>query len=925
MAELAALGLASNIVQLVQFGSSLFAKTRQIAHSAHGVGEEEIEIEIIAKDLQALHLKVKQNDARLGNSPPDATLNELRRACCHIADSLLSIITDLKSQNPQGNKWGSFKQAVRMVRKEKDIRALEKRLAKLQTQIGTHLITMLSSQQSSIVSYLERLNKNTIRLEMTTTHNIDLLRAELLDVLKQAPSEISSLPLAHVSDKLADLSREGSSLEKQQEILDTLDFREMDSRYSSIKKEHEETFQWIFKNPDLGFFEWLKTGNGVFWIEGKAGSGKSTLIKYLVKADYTRAALREWAGDCQLLMASHFFWAGGSTMQKSQEGLLRTILFQVLRKYPNLLPNVCVKRWKNEKQPYSSNWDYDELVETLDLISRQTLSHTRFCFFVDGLDEFSGHQQSLVELVNNVATSPSIKICVSSRPWNPFVKAFDSKVPQLKLETLTKGDIQKYVDDKLSTRLSSADYGTDERREIAEQIVSRARGVFLWVYLVIDSLLRGLDEGDDIKDMRRRLDCLPDDLEDFFKRILLTIDKVYLEQTAKIFLIMLNSRESLPAMAFHYLEQEDIDTQYALKAPIEEMPEDERERISQKTKIRINARCRDLLEVTIYPSAELFRKYQVSFLHRTVRDFFLETTAINDILKPATNASFDPHLSLCRMMLSVAKITPRSKPKASERLGKEMMESAFIYEREQIREHQPSPQGLEEFILLDELQRVWKEQSCELYRSRWITDVVDPLESDRKAHQVDDKEFLRVSIRMGLLLYVRHRLGREPKSLEGGRARLYLLYSLAAPFEGSFGPPDQGARYPELELLHLFLEEKHLDPNEQAGDETVWTLCVKYALSHKIATVEYSSKRICGAMKLLLKHGADPNARCWHPGDGKTTISILQGLYPTQATAFHQLANTNLSGLLELPAPESPQRRKKSPIRALMDRFRSKD
>jgi hypothetical protein len=143
MAELAALGLACNIVQLVHFSCSLFSKTREIARSAHGVSNEENEIEIIAKDLEALHSKVNQDVAQPGTSAPDVTLLDLRGACCKIADDLISIIEDLKARNPQGNKWGSFKQAVRLVRKERDIQALERRLEKLQAQISTHLITTL--------------------------------------------------------------------------------------------------------------------------------------------------------------------------------------------------------------------------------------------------------------------------------------------------------------------------------------------------------------------------------------------------------------------------------------------------------------------------------------------------------------------------------------------------------------------------------------------------------------------------------------------------------------------------------------------------------------------------------------------------------------------------------------------------------------
>lgn len=146
MAELAALGVASSIVQLVHFGASLFSQVREVGRTAHGICEEEIELEAIARDLKTLLLKLKPNTAPARCtqvSSDEHTLNELTRPCRALADELLRIIDDLKVKDLHYRKWKSFKQALKHVRKEKDIRDLEIRLAKLQAQISTHLITTL--------------------------------------------------------------------------------------------------------------------------------------------------------------------------------------------------------------------------------------------------------------------------------------------------------------------------------------------------------------------------------------------------------------------------------------------------------------------------------------------------------------------------------------------------------------------------------------------------------------------------------------------------------------------------------------------------------------------------------------------------------------------------------------------------------------
>jgi hypothetical protein len=49
-----------------------------------------------------------------------------------------------------------------------------------------------------------------------------------------------------------------------------------------------------------------------------------------------------------------------------------------------------------------------------------------------------------------LATFPSIKICLSGRPWPVFEDAFKS-CPSLRLQDLTRKDITLYVDEEAST------------------------------------------------------------------------------------------------------------------------------------------------------------------------------------------------------------------------------------------------------------------------------------------------------------------------------------------------------------------------------------------------------------------------------------------------------------------------------------------
>lgn len=107
-------------------------------------------------------------------------------------------------------------------------------------------------------------------------------------------------------------------------------------RQESIHDNFEGTFQWIYEPPQDAdrpwdsFATWLTEGRGIYWITGKAGSGKSTLMRMLHENKRTLELLRTWRNDLPLVTASFFFWNSGSDMQMSQDGLLRSILLQII-------------------------------------------------------------------------------------------------------------------------------------------------------------------------------------------------------------------------------------------------------------------------------------------------------------------------------------------------------------------------------------------------------------------------------------------------------------------------------------------------------------------------------------------------------------------------------------------------------------------
>lgn len=61
---------------------------------------------------------------------------------------------------------------------------------------------------------------------------------------------------------------------------------------------------------------WSRVGRGIFWVSGKPGYEKPTLMKFLADNPQTRAALVDRAGDRRVVVTSHYFWWYGTAIQE---------------------------------------------------------------------------------------------------------------------------------------------------------------------------------------------------------------------------------------------------------------------------------------------------------------------------------------------------------------------------------------------------------------------------------------------------------------------------------------------------------------------------------------------------------------------------------------------------------------------------------
>lgn len=240
----------------------------------------------------------------------------------------------------------------------------------------------------------------------------------------------------------------------------------MNDRQGFIIDAPSDTFQWMLDPGNYGgFTQWLVSGNGIFWVSGKTAIGKSTFMKHISQDSQTLHLLASWSRPKPCVVLSHYFWGSGHALQKSLEGLLRSLISQILSHNYELVatafPSVIVNTETSRTTNYE--WGLDELVAAFKNITRDDNIPLRICIFIDGLDEYDGDHLSLVELLQSISSPLCIKMCVASRPLNVFVDAFGHNTQNIQLEDVIEKSshmsdmVGNSPDTASSTNFSSAE------------------------------------------------------------------------------------------------------------------------------------------------------------------------------------------------------------------------------------------------------------------------------------------------------------------------------------------------------------------------------------------------------------------------------------------------------------------------------------
>ncbi|KAK3902737.1 hypothetical protein C8A05DRAFT_15235 [Staphylotrichum tortipilum] len=602
------------------------------------------------------------------------SLSELSVLCERDCAEITTIVERLRASHHPSSRWSTLRMTVRLLWKKNEIEQLEARLGKIQKAVLTEMCNLSTIYHDLHSKDLAAFRRESESLGVQHTTQLKAIESALQKLVdrgdKGLTASSAATELFTVQRMMAHVRLSERNITKELAIISSLGFESRTVRHGAISPAHRETFQWVFRTkpkpeeqeatvsnaadsredtPNL--LDWLKHGGGAFWVSGKPGSGKSTFMKFIADHPATRSALSHWAHPLPAVVASHYFWGSGTEMQRSLQGLLQTLLYDIFRHCPDLIRVTCPSRWETEDQKPQPPWTLTELRTVLEASSAQSQIACKFCFFVDGLDEFDGEHIDFCETLIAMTDSPNLKLCVSSRPWNVFEDALgQEEARKIYIHELTKADIVRYAQDRLHQhpRWRLLKLHPSRANRLIESIADKARGVFLWVTIVTRLLREGLTNDDTPADLRRRLESFPSDLEPFFKQIVGSVPEFYRVKMAEALRMALSAHEPLDAIiySFHDDEEQDdcpanfagefsphpLDWEFSINAGA---MQDRREQVGR----RLNGRCQGLLEVNFLG--------QIDFLHRTVADF-LRTREMSDFLHANTAPNFAPNLAILK-------------------------------------------------------------------------------------------------------------------------------------------------------------------------------------------------------------------------------------------------------------------------------------
>ncbi|KAL2209311.1 hypothetical protein CC79DRAFT_674047 [Sarocladium strictum] len=637
---------------------------------------------------------------------------------------------------------------------------------------------------------------------------------EILERLAQIETgrRVSVQDIDYCRNRFYDFATAEKSVRGEQTLVASLAFDGLDAQFRSIPLAHDPMFDWVFSptdrlgSPGLGsdLGKWLKQGYGIALLTGEDGCGKSMLMRHMMTHAGLAGILYQWSNPRPVIVAAHFFCRDGTLLQRGLQGMLQSLLRSVLLQLPGNIDALYRKHGNGQPEKLRNYpWTTEDLEGHLLAILRSH-TDTKFCFFIDGLDEYDGDIRTLTEVLQKLVLANNGKLCLSTSR-EETKDLFTVRLANFKLggENLRK-DLEIYLSEELQSHpWFLGQTSRTSRDELARLAADRYQN-FLWGRTAVDFLRTQYRAGQTFQDVRRCLEGLQTRPSALVQQYLASQPSSVVQSGAFFFQVARATTEPPPALVYQFLLEE----YHATSQSVQPFTSEQQAKSIEKATESLKKRCGIFLQVR--------SDHRVGFAHAALLDIF-GSDDIAAFLRSRAPSSHDVYLPLARAYLAYMKKVKMSwgRPTFSNTYIRATSYSKIFEEFLAIaRQVDRNPRM---YDLLDQWEACFEKKS---ERDQYQLPMADRVTANSKQH------FRKPILDALLVGYLEHKLRKQPGFLDESNNRIGDRCSskpaLSLVIESMFSVASDRRRN-HVDMLRCLLQHR-ANPNETSGREhqTTW-------------------------------------------------------------------------------------------------------
>ncbi|KAI4852197.1 hypothetical protein E4T44_01647 [Aureobasidium sp. EXF-8845] len=293
---------------------------------------------------------------------------------------------------------------------------------------------------------------------------------------------------------------------------------------------HTGTGRWFLESDRYVSFK--STPNARLWLRGIPGCGKTVLASTVIED------LR--LDDNADTAVIYFFFSFSDQVKQKLDDMLRSLIFQLSTSHTST--RLHVARLAESCQRGTQHPHTADLIRVFGEMIGQLQSVT---VVLDALDECKERRELLGWITSfSTSTNQHCKFILLSRWESDIEDALASWLPPNGAITLEEEpideDLNAYIHYRLETehnlkRMKSI------HDEITDVLVTKACGMFRWVYCQLQELSECLDK----PAMRKVLQTLPKDLNETYDRIIQNIPRTRIHNAIKLLQLLIHSERPM--------------------------------------------------------------------------------------------------------------------------------------------------------------------------------------------------------------------------------------------------------------------------------------------------------------------------------------------------------------------------------------------